>query len=252
MSEWFEDESFWEETYNLLFPEKLFIEANKQVESILKLVGFNGSSILDLCCGPGRCSLVLARKGFSVTGVDLSSFLLGRAKERVKSEGLSVELILEDMRRFIRPSSYDLVLNMFTSFGYFDDKNDDITVLENVFTNLKPGGIFVIDVMGKERLAKIYQPTISDLLDDGTIVVQRPEIFDNWTRIRNEWIIIKGSQAKSFKFHHTVYSGKELRDLMELVGFESVKLYGNFEGSPYDSNAQRLIVTGIKHPINVK
>ena len=54
MSEWFENESFWRETYNFLFPEKLFIETNEQVESILKSVGCNGSSILDLCCGPGR------------------------------------------------------------------------------------------------------------------------------------------------------------------------------------------------------
>jgi SAM-dependent methyltransferase len=246
MSEWFENESFWKETYNFLFPEKLFIETNEQVESILKLVGFNGASILDLCCGPGRCSIVLAKKGFALTGVDRSRFLLDKAKERTKSKGVSVEWILEDMRRFIRPVSYDLVLNMFTSFGYFDDKKDDMNVLENVLTNLKPGGIFLIDVMGKERLAKIFQPTIADVLDDGTMVVQRPEIFDNWTRVRNDWIIIKGSQAKTFKFHHTIYSGQELKDLMEQVGFEYVKLYGDLNGSPYDSNAQRLIITGLK------
>jgi SAM-dependent methyltransferase len=246
MSEWFENESFWKETYNFLFPEKLFIETNEQVESILKLVGFNGSSVLDLCCGPGRCSIVLAKKGFSVTGVDRSQFLLDKAKERAKSEGSSVEWVLEDMRRFIRPMSYDLALNMFTSFGYFDDKNDDMNVLENVLTNLKSGGIFLMDVMGKERLAKIFQPTIADVLDDGTMVVQRPKIYDDWTRVRNDWIIIKGRQAKTFKFHHTVYSGQELKDRMEQVGFESVKLYGSLDGSPYDSNAQRLIITGRK------
>jgi SAM-dependent methyltransferase len=137
MSEWFENESFWKETYDFLFPEKLFIETNEQVASIFNLVGFNGPSILDLCCEPGRCSIVLAKKGFSVTGVDRSPFLLNKAKERTKSEGLSVEWVLEDMRRFIRPESYDLVLSMFTSFGYFGDKKDDINVLENVLANRK-------------------------------------------------------------------------------------------------------------------
>jgi SAM-dependent methyltransferase len=251
MSEWFENESFWKETYNFLFSEKLFKETNEQVENVLKLVDFHGSAVLDLCCGPGRCSIVLAKKGFSVTGVDRSPFLLDKAKERAKSEGLSVEWVLEDMRRFIRPESYDLVLNMFTSFGYFDDKQDDMNVLENVLTNLKPGGIFLIDVMAKEILAKIFQPTISNMLEDGTMVVQRPEIFDDWTRVKNDWIIIKGSQAKTFKFHHTIYSGQELKDRMEQVGFESVKLYGNLDGSPYDSNAQRLIITGLKPPKKV-
>jgi hypothetical protein len=135
---------------------------------------------------------------------------------------------------------------MFTSFGYFNDKKDDLKVLENVFVSLKPNGIFLIDIMGKERLAKIFQPTRADVLDDSTMIVQRPEIFDDWTRVKNEWIIIKGSQAKAFKFYHTIYSGQELRDRMEQVGFESVKLYGDFDGSPYDSNAQRLIITGLK------
>jgi SAM-dependent methyltransferase len=205
---------------------------------------FENESLLDLCCGPGRCSIVLVKKGFSVTGVDRSSFLLDKAKERAKSEGLSVEWVLEDMRRFIRSESYDLVLNMFTSFGYFYDKKDDIKVLENVLTNLRPGGTFLIDVMGKERLAKIFQSTTADVLDDGTMIIQRPEIYDDWTRVRNDWTIIKGGQAITFKFHHTVYSGQELKDRMEQVGFVSLKLYGSLDGSPYDSNAQRLIITG--------
>lgn len=76
MTEWFENESFWKETYNFLFPDKLFEETNEQVENVLKLVDFNGSSVLDLCCGPGRFSSLLAKKGFSVTGVDRSLFLL--------------------------------------------------------------------------------------------------------------------------------------------------------------------------------
>ena len=151
---------------------------------------------------------------------------------------------MEDMRRFSRPSSFDLVLNMFTSFGYFDDKNDDMRVLANVMANLKPGGTFLIDVMGKERLAKIFQPTITDVLADGTLVVQRPQIIDDWTRVRNDWTIVRGDRATTFKFHHTVYSGQELKDRMEQVGFESIKLYGDFKGSPYDANAQRLIITG--------
>jgi hypothetical protein len=87
---------------------------------------------------------------------------------------------------------------------------------------------------------------MGDVLDDGTMIVQRPEICDDWTRVRNDWIIIKGSQAKTFKFHHTIYSGQELKDRMEQVGFDSVKLYGDLDGRPYDSNAQRLIITGLK------
>jgi SAM-dependent methyltransferase len=154
--------------------------------------------------------------------------------------------VLEDMRRYVRPLSYDLVLNMFTSFGYFDDKKDDLIVLRNVFTSLKPGGAFLIDVMGKESMAKILQPTMSNVLGDGTMIVQRPEIYDDWTRVKNNWTVIKGDRAKTFTFHHTVYSGQELKDRMEQSGFKNIKLYGNLDGSPYDSNAQRLVIIGFK------
>ena len=246
MTEWFENESFWKETYNFLFPENIFNDTEEQMGNVLKLIEIDVSSILDLCCGPGRCSTVLARKGFSVTGVDLSPYLIDKAEERAKDENLSIEYVLDDMRRYVRPLAYDLVLNMFTSFGYFDDKNDDLVVLKNVFISLKPGGAFLIDVIGKERLAKIVQPTMSNVLADGTMIVQRPEIYDNWTRVKNDWIIIKGDHAKTFTFHHTIYSGQELKERMEQSGFNNIKLYGGLDGCPYDSNAQRLVIVGFK------
>ena len=192
MAEWFDNETFWMEMYPYLFTEQRFAAAEEQIEKIFELVGFQGKTVLDLCCGPGRHSISLAKRGIQVTGVDRTAFFLEKAKEKARAEEVNVEWVLEDMRRFVRPVSYDLVLNMFTSFGYFDDKSDDLIVLKNVFTSLKPGGAFLIDVMGKERLAKIFQPTVSDVLDDGTMIVQRPEIYNNWTRVKSDWTIIKG------------------------------------------------------------
>ena len=84
--EWFKNELFWKETYNFLFPEKIFIDSEEQIENVLKLIDHDVTSVLDFCCGPGRCSTVLAKKGFSVTGVDLSPYLLDKAKERAKFE----------------------------------------------------------------------------------------------------------------------------------------------------------------------
>ncbi len=97
-----------------------------------------------------------AKKVFSVTGVDLSPFLLDKARQRAKTEKLDIEWILEDMRKHVRPGYYDLVLNMFTSFGYFDDKSDDLIVLNNIFTSLRPGGAFLIDVMERKGWLKYF------------------------------------------------------------------------------------------------
>jgi SAM-dependent methyltransferase len=244
--EWFDDDAFWEELYPFMFPEQRFTITSEQIEKVLTLTRPSGKTALDLCCGPGRCSIALAEAGFKVTGVDRTKFLLNKARAKSRAAKAKIEWVQMDMRDFVRPAAFDLVLSMFTSFGYFDDKQEDIQVIRNMSANLKPGGVCMVDVIGKERLAKVLQPTTSEVLPNGAKLIQRHEIFDDWTRIRNEWILIRKGKARSFKFHHTIYSGQELKSLMQHNGFSDVNLYGNLDGDEYGPNAHRLIAVGRK------
>ena len=195
MSEWFEDESFWNALYPFMFEGRKFEVAEDEARGILDMAGLVKGSVLDLACGPGRHAVALAKEGFQVTGVDLSPFLLQKAVNLARAESVDVEWVQEDMRRFLRPQAFDLVISMFTSFGYFDDKREDMTVLRNVHRSLREGGALVIETMGKEWLARGFLPTTSEELADGRLLVQRREIGDDWTRIRNQWIIIEGDKA---------------------------------------------------------
>jgi ubiquinone/menaquinone biosynthesis C-methylase UbiE len=244
--EWFDNDAFWRELYPFMFPEKRIAAADEQVAKALALTKPTGKSVLDLCCGPGRCSIALAKKGFHVTGVDRTAYLLNKARAKAKGAHVKIEWVQKDMRDFVRPGTFALVLSMFTSFGYFDDKEEDITVLRNMFASLQPGGACLIEVLGKERLARILRPTVTTVMPDGTVLVERHEIFDDWTRVRNEWLLIRNGRAKSFKFHSTIYSGQELRDRMERAGFAAVKLYGNLDGDEYGPDAERLVAIGLK------
>lgn len=246
MREWFEDEAFWRVTYPYMFDAKRFATADGEVRKILKLTGVRRGAVLDLCCGPGRHALILAKRGFQVTGVDRTRFLLNKARRRAKSARARVEFVHSDMRDFARPDTYRLVLNLFTAFGYFDKKDEDRLVLRNIFASLKPGGVCLIDVMGKERIANILQPTTSTRYPDGALLIQLHEIFDDWTRIHNEWILIKGNRVKRFKFHHTLYSGQELKNMLLEAGFAKVKLFGNLDGDPYGPEAMRLVAVAHK------
>jgi len=246
VSEWFENEAFWKELYQFLFPERAFQSAFEQVDNLLKLVNHEVKDVLDLACGPGRHSLVLASRGMNVTAVDRSSYLLENARRRAEESGVSVEWVQKDMRHFRRSGSFDLAINMFTSFGYFEDKNEDVEVLKNILSSLKKGGFCVIDVCGKEWLAKNFQSTLSHENHDGSILIERHDIYDDWTRISNEWILLKGNEAKRFRFCHTIYSGQELKDRMLIAGFSDVKLYGGLDGCPYDRNANRLVAVAVK------
>ena len=248
--EWFDDNAYWIELYPLMFPEQRFADAVDEANRLVKLTNPQGNDVLDLCCGPGRLSIVLARNGFRVTAVDRTAFLLKKARARAKTAQVKVEWIQADMRDFLRPASFDLVIVMFTSFGYFADKQEDLHVLRNICSNLRPGGICLIDVKGKERIAREWQATTADLRQDGTLLVQRNEVLDDWTRVRNELILIREGKAKHFKSTVTIYSGQELRDRLEAAGFHDVKLYGNLAGDAYGPKAERLIAAAQKPETN--
>jgi SAM-dependent methyltransferase len=246
VSRWFEDEKFWESTYSFLFPDERFVAAEAEVAELPKLTGSTFRRVLDLCCGPGRHSIPLARQGAHVTAADRSPFLLQKARERAASEELKIEWVQADMRSFVRPDSFELVINLFTSFGYFGDVEEDLAVLKNIFHSLTPGGLFVIDVMGKEILARGFAPTGVEKLPDGSMVVQIREIVDDWYRIRTHWVIVQGQKVTEVRFDNTLYSGRELADLLKKAGFERVKLFGSLQGTPYDVNAKRLVAVAMK------
>src|SRR5262249_2361234 len=150
---------------------------------IVALTQCTAGSVLDLCCGPGRHAVEFAQRGFQVTGVDRTSFLLDRARERASEAGASVDWVAEDMRRFVRTDTFDLAVSLFTSFGYFKDEQDDLAVLRNIHRSLKETGVLVIEMLGKERLARVFQNTLSTELADGSLLVQRQQLRDDWSRI---------------------------------------------------------------------
>ena len=242
--EWFENESFWEDFYPVLFPDELFEQAQEEMEKIMDLIDHPVRSVLDLCCGPGRFTGLLASEGYQVTGVDKSPFLLDIAKREYADAG-EVEWVLSDMREFVRQEAYDLVLNLYTSFGYFKDPAEDLLVLKNIAQSLRSGGSFVIEVMGKEVIAKDFEEIIASKTEDG-LFIQAHEILENWNRIRSEWTLIRGGNIRTFTFEHSLYAASDLIRLCEMAGFSEIQVFGDFDGSPYDHHATLLIITGRK------
>jgi hypothetical protein len=101
-------------------------------------------------------------------------------------------------------------------------------------------------VLGKELLARRYLSAQATDHSDGAIVVQRPVIKADWSRVRNEWTLIKEGHARTFWFEHWIYSGRELKDRLLSCGFADVQLYGDLEGRGYNLDAARLIAVSRK------
>jgi len=244
--EWFQDEEFWRDLYPYMFPAERLAAACEQVDQILNLSGCSEGKVLDLCCGPGRHAVEFAKRGLEITGVDGSPFLLDRARERALEAGVMVEWVQEDMRRFRRRATFDLACSIFTSFGYFADEEDDLGVLRNVHESLRDGGVFVMELIGKEWLARNWKDSLVTQFPDGCLLLQRPQVREDWKRVENEWVVIKDGRSRSFRFEHTIYSGRELKDRLEECGFKNVQLHGDLQGSSYGLEARRLVVAACK------
>lgn len=245
-NQWYESDHLWEEVSDILFGFERWDAAAKEVDSLIKTLEVRpGMEILDLCCGPGRHSLDLARRGYKVTGVDRTAHYLDIARDKAAWEGLEIEWVQEDMRRFVRTESFDIVLNMFTTFGYFEDMEDERKVVQNVFQSLKPGGRWIIDLIGKEVLARIYQPR--DWMEkNDTIMMEERIPSPNWSHMDMRWILFRDGRKEEFKLRLRLFSAVELAGLLTSVGFSKVESFGDLDGGPYDSKAKRLITVATK------
>ena len=150
------------------------------------------------------------------------------------------------MRSFVRPASYDLACSLFTSFGYFDEEQEDLAVLRGIHENLNPGGTLVLDVISKERVARNWKDAFTSEFPDGALLMQLPRVEDDWARLRNTWILVRDGSARTYHFEHWIYSGRELKDRLHACGFGEVRLFGDLKGAPYGIDAARLIAVARK------
>lgn len=249
MTDWCDDDSLWSAIEPFLFTaERCGEAAQREVDQAAALLGIApGARVLDLCCGPGRHSLELARRGFAVTGVDRTAAYLDRAARLAADESLSLELVRSDARSFVRPDAFDGAINLYTSFGYFETEVDELAVLANIHASLKPGAAFVIELNGKESLVRRFQPRTWYPNADGTaFLLEEREVRNGWGYIDNCWRVLDASGCREFRFSIRVYSGCELQSLLRRAGFARVSLFGSLAGTRYDHEAERLVAVARK------
>lgn len=239
---WYDQDKLWEFFEPFLSNEELQMSAKEEVGNVIKLLKIEqNDQILDLCCGLGRHSLELSHQGFKVVGVDRTSAYIKKAKQNDQN----AEFVVSDMREYCQPDRFNVIINMYGSFGYFESTDDDRKVVKNMLTSLRTGGRFLIETMGKEILAKNFQE--KDWHEEGNkLVLSERKPIQNWGRMQTRWIVINGNQ----RIEHTVsirsYSAAELSSLLSECGFSKVKVYGNLEGIEYNQIAKRLVVIGYK------
>lgn len=243
---WYLDDAFWRTFYPCMFNSEAFAEGEAQVAALPALLGFTPERVLDLGSGPGRHALPLARAGYRVTAVDTSAGLLQRLEQLAADDDLDIDIRRADMREFEEAGAFDAVLVMWTSFGYFSDEADHAAVLERIRDSLRDGGGLVLDLVGLEYLCRNLQPVHLTEYDDGRLLVERPVLTDDLTRLDNEWLLIDGDRVHRAEFSHRVWSADGIRHLLDACGFARVQLFGDLEGGGLDLDSERLIAVAWK------
>lgn len=246
MNQWYSNDDMWRVFYDCMFDENSFQQAAKDSAQLIKLLDAPIHSVLDLACGPGRHVVGFAEQGLAVTGVDLSAYLLNRAAQIIDDKKLTATLVHVDMLSYEPTDSFDLITNLFSSFGYYENPDENQRVLNKAYQWLNPQGHLVIDVFSKEQAAMHMEPVHCTEYDNGDVRFERPLLINNMSVYANEWILVRDQQAYRWHYQHFVYSAQELQDSLFKAGFKEVEIYGSMKGDDYDMDAMRLVLIAKK------
>ena len=228
---------WFDENYLKLYRHRDGMDAGKQVDLIIKTLSPDIDwEILDLACGNGRHLHLFQERGYTIAGLDLSLPLINDAVSKFP------ELCIyhSDMRNI--PGRYNLIVSLFTSFGYFDEDEENEKVIRGVASSLKPGGWFWLDFFNPVRVKADLVPFSKKKLDDGTGVTERRFIEDGFVKKDISFHFLEG--AKKYSEQVRLFSEEELRGFFERSGLAVRGSFGDYAGGPISKDSPRVILYG--------
>jgi len=243
--DWFE-EWFNNEYYLKLYSHRNDVEAEAGIDIIQRATQLHPEEkgdkikVLDIASGPGRHALALAKRGFDVTAVDLSTSLLHHAHAQAQKEKLQVRFLQLDMRSLDFKGEFDLAVQLFSSFGYFSTIDEDFAVLQGARRALRDVGYYAIDLINPQVLEKTIIPKSTKKIDKTVKVIEEREIVND----RVEKTITIPLKGEKLRFHESVrlYTPETIERLLREAGFLPTHWYGDYAGLPFDRERSRRMI----------
>jgi len=220
-------------------------ETAEEIEFVHRVLDLEeGAIVLDLCCGQGRHSVALANMGYSIVGLDSSRSLLELVeKEKLHEEKARLWLVEGDMRNIpLRAGTCDAVINLFTSFGFFDDAGN-LSVLETAASVLKPDGKLLIDYWNPYMAAQLDGTRNWWWITENLLALAEARYDFSSGRLRDlrTLIDVEKSSVENVVRELRFYTLPELEKMLEEVGLQILEVYGDVDERGYDGESRRLI-----------
>jgi D-alanine-D-alanine ligase len=209
-------------------------------------------TILDLCCGQGRHALEITKRGFKVEGLDRSRYLIQKAKASAKKENLNVKFKEGDARKLpFPPDSFEIVMMLGNSFGYFETVHDDLRILKEIFRILKPWGRLLLDVTDGEYLREKFQARSWEWIDKKLFVCRERSLSADRHRLISREVVTdvtKGVIADQF-YAERLYTKDDLLTLLKEAGFSDGVIHGEIATDSVRNQdlgmmEKRIVITG--------
>jgi SAM-dependent methyltransferase len=247
--EWFDSDA-----YELVYDQRDLSEARRLADLIERTVEPEaGARVLDVGCGRGRHARILAARGYRVTGADLSPRAIRTARRRAAAAGLDVRFETGDMRHLDYDADFDGAVNLFTTFGYFDDDGDHQDVIDGIARALVPGGWFVQDFLNASHV-RAHLVAESEKTVDGVHVRQErwldgDRVNKRITFRRNGMDDAGGSDPgdlPTFTESVRLLTLSDFRRMYDHAGLALTDAFGDYDGGPPTGDSPRLILVARK------
>ena len=241
MKDWFET-WFNSHYYHILYKDRDYEEAARFIKNLVQYINLeSGSRVLDLACGKGRHSLEFRKHGFDVTGVDLAEESIEEAKQ-YETNGL--EFFVHDMRSLYWAEHFDLVVNLFTSFGYFHNVEDDQKTISSISDALKPNGTCIIDFMNATKVVQNLVASEQKVIEGVTFNLQR-SVEDGIIKKRIQ--LQDGETELGFEEQVDALTLGDFKQYFEKAGLKIQDVFGNYDLENFDvDHSDRLILVAKK------
>lgn len=242
MKGWFES---WFNTpyYHMLYSHRDEAEAEIFITNLSeKLQIQEDARIVDLACGAGRHSVFLNKLGFNVTGIDISENSIARARE---AENATLRFLVGDARDPLPVKQADIIMNLFTSFGYFDSLEEHTQLIKNCYDSLRSKGLFILDYFNADHVIKGVVPEMS--------VVKNEVRFDIEKKIENNRIIKSihiHDRDKHLNFEEKVWLFSKdalIKMITDYGDFDIVDVFGNYRLDSFSAASERVIIVAQKN-----